>query len=138
MERHQCLVYRCFFFLIQSRPQGAPVQQLFLSCLLHSRAYILSVRPVGVGVVSVTVKCPALPPCAIDGRSRNPLYYYYHHCYYYFLRPGRQGALLQALFAGGLHVTASDAVAAHITTTTTTTTATTSRQRGTSTAAPSI
>ena len=26
---------------------------------------------------SVTVKCPVLPPCAVDGRLRNPLYYYY-------------------------------------------------------------
>ena len=72
MERHQCLVYRCFFFLIQSRPQGAPVQQLFLSCLLHSRAYILSVRPVGVGVVSVTAKRPAIPDCVVGGRYKNP------------------------------------------------------------------
>ena len=30
-----------------------------------------------VCVVSVTVKCPVLPPCAADGHSRNPLYYYY-------------------------------------------------------------
>ena len=65
----------CFFFLFQSRPQGAPVQQLFLSCLLHSRAYILPIRPVGVVVVGVFVKRPELPPCAIDGRSRNPLYF---------------------------------------------------------------
>ena len=27
--------------------------------------------------VCVCVKCPVLPPCAVDGRSRNPLYYYY-------------------------------------------------------------
>ena len=27
-------------------------------------------------VVSVIVKCPVLPPCVLDGRSRNPLYYY--------------------------------------------------------------
>ena len=27
-------------------------------------------------VVGVTVMCPALPPCAVDGRYRNPLYYY--------------------------------------------------------------
>ena len=33
-------------------------------------------------VVSVIVKCPVLPPCVVDGRSRNPLYYYY---YYYSL-----------------------------------------------------
>ena len=33
--------------------------------------------------VCVTVKRPVLPPCAVDGRSRNPLYYYYY--YYYFL-----------------------------------------------------
>ena len=29
-----------------------------------------------VCVVSVIVKHPVLPPCAVDGRSRNPLYYY--------------------------------------------------------------
>ena len=30
-----------------------------------------------VCVVSVIVKHPVLPPCTVDGRSRNPLYYYY-------------------------------------------------------------
>ena len=30
-----------------------------------------------VCVVSVIVKGPVLPPCVVDGRSRNPLYYYY-------------------------------------------------------------
>ena len=29
-----------------------------------------------VCVVSDIVKHPVLPPCAVDGRSRNPLYYY--------------------------------------------------------------
>ena len=29
-----------------------------------------------VCVVSVIVKCPVLPPCAVDGHSRNSLYYY--------------------------------------------------------------
>ena len=29
--------------------------------------------------VSVIVKCPVLPPCAVDGRSRNSLYYYYYY-----------------------------------------------------------
>ena len=33
-----------------------------------------------VCVVSVIVKLPVLPPCVVDGRSRNPLYYnYYYH-----------------------------------------------------------
>ena len=31
-----------------------------------------------VCVVSVIVKRPVLPPCVVDGRSRNPLYYYYY------------------------------------------------------------
>ena len=31
-----------------------------------------------VFVGSVNVKRPALPPCAVDGRSRNRLYYYYY------------------------------------------------------------
>ena len=30
-----------------------------------------------VCVVSVTVKRPVLPPCVVNGRSRNPYYYYY-------------------------------------------------------------
>ena len=30
-----------------------------------------------VCVVSVIVKRPVLPPCVVDGRSRNPLCYYY-------------------------------------------------------------
>ena len=30
-----------------------------------------------VSVVSVIVKRPVLPSCAVDGHSRNPLYYYY-------------------------------------------------------------
>ena len=33
--------------------------------------------------VCVIVKRPVLPPCAVDGRSRNPLYYYY----YYYMHP---------------------------------------------------
>ena len=32
-----------------------------------------------VVVVSVIVKCPMLPPCAVDGHSRNPFYYF---CYF--------------------------------------------------------
>ena len=31
-----------------------------------------------VCVVSVVVKHPVLPPCAVDGHSGNPLYYYYY------------------------------------------------------------
>ena len=31
-----------------------------------------------VCVGSVIVKRPVLPPCVVDGRSRNPLYYYYY------------------------------------------------------------
>ena len=29
-------------------------------------------------VVVVVVKRPALPPCVVDERCRNPLYYYYY------------------------------------------------------------
>ena len=32
---------------------------------------------VSVSVVSDIVKRPVLPPCVVDGRSRNPVYYYY-------------------------------------------------------------
>ena len=35
-------------------------------------------------VVSVIVKCPVFPPCAVDGHSRNPLY----SSYYYLPRTG--------------------------------------------------
>ena len=31
-----------------------------------------------VPVVSVVVKHPVLPPCAVDGQSRYPIYYYYY------------------------------------------------------------
>ena len=39
-----------------------------------------------VCVCGVTVKRPALPPCAVDGRSRNPLYFYYWF-FHPFVRP---------------------------------------------------
>ena len=32
-----------------------------------------------VRVCVIAVKCPALPPCATDGRYRNPLYYDYNN-----------------------------------------------------------
>ena len=32
-----------------------------------------------MSVISVIVKHPVLPPCAVDGRSTNPLYYYYYY-----------------------------------------------------------
>ena len=35
----------------------------------------------GVSVVTVFVKHPALPPCAVDGRTRNLLYYYLQNHY---------------------------------------------------------
>ena len=66
---------------------------LFLNCFSQP---CLSPRPtfcvcvcdvcVCVCVVSVIVKRPVLPPCMVDGRSRNPLYYYYYYYYYYYLR----------------------------------------------------
>ena len=31
-----------------------------------------------VSIVSVIVERPVLPPCVVDGHSRNPLYYYYY------------------------------------------------------------
>ena len=46
------------------------------------QAYACVRACVCVCVVSVIVKRPVLPPCVVDGRSRNPLhhyYYYYHH-----------------------------------------------------------
>ena len=35
------------------------------------------VRVCVVSVIGVIVKRPVLPPCAVDGRSRNPLYYWF-------------------------------------------------------------
>ena len=34
---------------------------------------------VRMSVVSFTVKHSVLPPCGVDGRSRNPFYYYYYY-----------------------------------------------------------
>ena len=48
-----------------------------------------------VSVVSVIVKCPVLPPCAVGGRSKNPLYYYYTVLLY----PGKVQQLLSACAA---------------------------------------
>ena len=39
---------------------------------------------VRVCVLNVIVKRPALPPCAVDGRSRNLLVYYYYYNYNYY------------------------------------------------------
>ena len=53
-----------------------------------------------VCVVSVIVKRPVLPPCAVDGRSRNPLYYYYDYYYYYyglFFRQRMVGKIMSVL-----------------------------------------
>ena len=47
------------------------------------RACVRACMRACVCVGSVNVKHPALPPCAVDGRSRNPLYYYYYYYYYY-------------------------------------------------------
>ena len=41
-------------------------------------------------VVSVIVKRPVLPPCVVDGRSRNPLYYYY----YCSILPGKNNGVI--------------------------------------------
>ena len=40
---------------------------------------------VSVSGVSVSVKRPVLPLCAVDGHSGNPLYYYYYYYYYVLL-----------------------------------------------------
>ena len=54
-------------------------------------------------VISVTVKCPVLPPCVLDGRSRNPLYYYYYciigaiiSCIFNLIQ-GHNGLILQII-----------------------------------------
>ena len=52
-----------------------------------------------VCVVNVIVKCPVLPPCAVDGRSRNPLYCYYY--YYMEVVPALSSTVF--LGTGGVH-----------------------------------
>ena len=45
----------------------------------NNRAVITRCQFINVCVVSIIVKRPVLPPCVVDGRSRNPLYYYYYY-----------------------------------------------------------
>ena len=45
-------------------------------CRILGGSYNVSVC---VCVVSVIVKRPVLPPCVVDGRSRNSLYHYYYY-----------------------------------------------------------
>ena len=47
-----------------------------------------------LSVVRVIVKRPVLPPCAVDGRPRNPLYYYY---YGLFFRQQMVGKIMSVL-----------------------------------------
>ena len=53
----------------------------YLSCIVcgweFTLCHFMTVSCMCVSVVSVIVKHPVLPPCTVDGRSRNPLYYYY-------------------------------------------------------------
>ena len=46
----------------------------------RARARVCVCVCVCVSVVSVIVKRPVLPPCAVYGRSRNPLYCCYYYC----------------------------------------------------------
>ena len=54
-------------------------------CVCVCVSVCLSVS-VSVSIVSVIVKRPVLPPCAVDRRSRNPLYYYYHTLFHFSRR----------------------------------------------------
>ena len=58
--------------------KAAPVSMI-ISKPFFTALPIPSFDAVCVCVVSVTVKYPVLPPCVVDGRSRNPLYYYYYY-----------------------------------------------------------
>ena len=60
------------------------ISKLFFTALPIPSSDTVCVR---VCVVSVIVKRPVLPPCVVDGRSRNPLYYSYS-----YLRMRRQRA----------------------------------------------
>ena len=52
-----------------------------------------------VSVVRIIVKRPVLPPCAVDGHSRNPFFYYYYYDYYYgfFFRQQMVGKIMSVL-----------------------------------------
>ena len=92
---------RCFHPNLKTRqlcfhPSSKPLIFVF-STILHAsvcvRAYVCVWRGWGWwaggrggGGVRVIVKRPALPPCAVDGRSRNPLYFYYWF-FHPFVRP---------------------------------------------------
>ena len=49
-----------------------------------------------VSVVRVIVKCPVLPPYAVDGCSRNTLYYDYYY-YGFFFRQQMVGKIMSVL-----------------------------------------
>ena len=44
-------------------------------CVCECVCVCVSVCVCGVFVVSVIVKRPALPPCPVDGSSKNPLFF---------------------------------------------------------------
>ena len=56
----------------QSYQGGLSVWWSFIRVVFHQSGLLLG------GFCIVIVKRPVLPPCAVDGRSRNPLYYYYY------------------------------------------------------------
>ena len=58
------------------------------NCQRHKSKAVWFLTCVGVG--SVIVKYHALPPCVLDGHSRNPLHYYY----YYYVQPSVAPALV--------------------------------------------
>ena len=61
-----------------SKPPSRRTCLIIISKLFFTALPISSFDAVCVCVVSVIVKRPVLPPCVVDGRSRNPLYYYYY------------------------------------------------------------
>ena len=53
------------------------ISKLFFTAVLIPSSNAQVCVCVCLSVASVVVKRPALPPCAVDGHSTNPLYYYY-------------------------------------------------------------
>ena len=76
-SRRTCLIISKLFFTAMPIPSSSAVCACVCVCVC-------------VYVISVVVKCPVLPPCAVGGRSRNPLYYYYYYAVLLYLGKAQQ------------------------------------------------
>ena len=78
----------CVWFCLMSQTQGyvsndkCGVCGVVLCLDIMSRPNDASTVVVYVVLWYCIVTRSVLPPCAVDGRCRNPLYYYYYYYYY--------------------------------------------------------